>query len=149
MALTTYQETTLRRAAKILENQIRDTDPLTTPDKFREFLRYKLAALEHEVFAAIFLDNRHRLIKYVELAEGTIDSAVVYPREVVKSALNSNAAAVVFAHNHPSGVAEPSDTDIRLTRKLTDSLSLVDIRVLDHFVVGNPSITSMAERGLL
>ena len=97
----------------------------------------------------MFLDNRHRVIEYRELFRGTIDSAAVYPREVVKRCLSSNAAAVIFAHNHPSGVAEPSDTDVRLTRKLIDALALIDVRVLDHLIIGQGVQTSLAERGLM
>lgn len=147
--LTKYQETVLSRAAKILENQVKDCDVLVSPDSTRQFIKYKLAARESEHFAVILLDNRHRVIEYVELFNGTIDTAAVYPREVVKTCLNHNAAAVIFAHNHPSGVAEPSETDINLTRKLVSALGLIDIRVLDHLIVGNPDITSMAERGLM
>jgi len=128
---------------------VRDADVLSSPEAVRHYLSLHLTGLEHEVFAALFLDNRHRVIAYRELFRGTIDSAAVYPREVVKCCLASNAAAVIFAHNHPSGVAEPSDTDVRLTRKLVDALALVDIRVLDHVVVGQGVQTSLAERGLM
>jgi len=128
---------------------VRDADVRSSPEAVRHYLSLHLTGLEHEVFAALFLDNRHRVIAYRELFRGTIDSAAVYPREVVKCCLASNAAAVIFAHNHPSGVAEPSDTDVRLTRKLVDALALVDIRVLDHVVVGQGVQTSLAERGLM
>ena len=101
------------------------------------------------MFAALFLDNRHRVIRYEELFRGTIDGASVHPREVVKAALKLNAAALIFAHNHPSGVAEPSHADERLTRRLRDALGLVDIRVLDHVVIGDQQMVSFAERGLL
>ena len=124
-------------------------DVLSSPDQVRQYLALHLTGLEHEVFAALFLDNRHRVIEYRELFRGTIDSAAVYPREVVKRCLSVNAAAVIFAHNHPSGTAEPSDTDVRLTRKLVDALALVDVRVLDHLVVGQGVQTSLAERGLM
>ena len=102
----------------------------------------------HEIFAVLFLDQRHRVIKFEEMFQGTIDGANVYPREVVKKALHHNAAAVILAHNHPSGVAEPSQSDERITQRLKDALALVDIRVLDHFVIGD-DIVSFAERGLL
>lgn len=128
---------------------VREADVLSSPEAVRQYLSLHLTGLEHEVFAALFLDNRHRIIAYRELFQGTIDSAAVYPREVVKQCLATNAAAVIFAHNHPSGIAEPSDTDIRLTRKLVDALALVDIRVLDHVVVGQGVQTSLAERGLM
>lgn len=124
-------------------------DVLSNPEQVRHYLSLHLAGLGHEVFSGLFLDNRHRVIEYRELFTGTIDSAAVYPREVVKRCLSSNAAAVIFAHNHPSGVAEPSDTDIRLTRKLVDALALIDVRVLDHLIIGQGSQTSLAERGLM
>ena len=124
-------------------------DVLSTPEHVRQYLALHLTGLGHEVFSGLFLDNRHRVIEYRELFRGTIDSAAVYPREVVKYCLSCNAAAVIFAHNHPSGVAEPSDTDVRLTRKLIDALALIDVRVLDHLVIGQGVQTSLAERGLL
>ena len=149
MALIPYQQQTLRRAENILRSLIRETDVLASPEDVRTLIRYRIGAKEAEVFVAIWLDNRHRVIDIVDMFHGTIDSAAVYPREVVKAALAHNAAAVVFAHNHPSTVAEPSDTDVRLTRKLVDGLALIDVRVLDHLVVGGPNITSLAERGLM
>ncbi|MFK7893164.1 MAG: DNA repair protein RadC [Granulosicoccus sp.] len=128
---------------------VRQADVLTSPDQVRQYLSMHLTGLGHEVFSALFLDNRHRVLEYRELFTGTIDSAAVYPREVVKRCLSSNAAAVIFAHNHPSGVAEPSDTDVRLTRKLVDALALIDVRVLDHLIIGQGVQTSLAERGLM
>ena len=129
--------------------EVRECDAMTSPGLVREYLSLHLSGLQHEVFAALFLDNRHRVLEYQHLSTGTIDSAAVYPREVVKRCLSSNAAAVIFAHNHPSGVAEPSDTDVRLTRKLTDALALIDVRVLDHLIIGQGVQTSLAERGLM
>jgi len=129
--------------------EVRECDAMTSPALVREYLSLHLSGLQHEVFAALFLDNRHRVLEYRQLSTGTIDSAAVYPREVVKNCLSSNAAAVIFAHNHPSGVAEPSDTDVRLTRKLTDALALIDVRVLDHLIIGQGVQTSLAERGLM
>ena len=120
----------------------------TSPDSAREFLTAKLAGRESECFAVLFLDNRHRLIEYRELFYGTIDGASVHPREVAKAALELNSAAVIFAHNHPSGETEPSQADLRITQRLKDLLSLMDVRVLDHMIVGR-DITSFAERGLL
>ena len=149
MALTPHQQTTLRRAAKILESLVREQDVLSSPEDVRTLIKCRIGAREHEVFTAVWLDNRHRVIAIVDMFHGTIDSAAVYPREIVKAALAHNAAAVVFAHNHPSLVTEPSDTDVRLTRKLVDALALVDVRVLDHIVVGGPNLTSLAERGLM
>ena len=109
----------------------------------------RFAGLEDEVFACLCLDSRHRVIRYVVLLLGTVVGCSVHPREVVKAALSANAAAVILAHNHPSGVPEPSRADIQLTRRLTDALALVDVRVLDHFVVGGAETVSFAERGLL
>ena len=122
---------------------------LGSPEEVRQFLQLKLRCLEHEVFACLFLDNQHAVIGYEELFRGTIDGASVYPREVVKRCLSLNAAAVIFAHNHPSGIAEPSQADQRLTQRLKAALGTVDIRVLDHFVVGDAEALSFAERGLL
>jgi len=119
------------------------------PGDVRDFLKLKLTQKESEVFAVLFLDNRHRLIQYEEMFFGTINGASVHPREVVKAALRHNAAAVVFAHNHPSGVSEPSQADISLTKKLTEALALVDVRALDHFIVSYECVLSMAERGLI
>ena len=130
-------------------SEVREHDAMTSPGLVREYLSLHLSGLQHEVFAGLFLDNRHRVLEYRQLFVGTIDSAAVYPREVVKYCLSSNAAAVIFAHNHPSGVAEPSDTDVRLTRKLTDALALIDVRVLDHLIIGQGVQTSLAERGLM
>ncbi|CAG0907594.1 unnamed protein product [Cyprideis torosa] len=143
----------LQAALEISRRHIFETvmqgDVLSSPEHVRQYLSMHLTGLEHEVFSALFLDNRHRVIEYRELFRGTIDSAAVYPREVVKRCLSSNAAAVIFAHNHPSGVAEPSDTDVRLTRKLVDALALIDVRVLDHLIIGQGVQTSLAERGLM
>jgi len=145
--------TLLQAALEISRRQVFETvmqgDVLSSPEHVRQYLSMHLAGLGHEVFSALFLDNRHRVIEYRELFTGTIDSAAVYPREVVKRCIASNAAAVIFAHNHPSGVAEPSDTDVRLTRKLIDALALIDVRVLDHLIIGRGVQTSMAERGLM
>lgn len=121
----------------------------TSPDEVKRYLALKLAQREQEVFAVLFLDNRHRLIQYNEMFFGTIDGASVYPREVVKAALQHNAAAVILAHNHPSGVPEPSRADEIITNRLKEALSLVEIRVLDHIVVGGTDTVSLAERGLI
>ena len=119
---------------------------IKSPEKAQEYMRIKLAAFDHEVFVGLFLNNQHHVISCDELAHGTIDFASVYPREVVKAALQHNAAAVIFAHNHPSGVSEPSQADIHITNKLKDALSLFDIRVLDHLVIGE-GVYSFAENG--
>ena len=149
MTLSENEKKVLKRAARIMEREMRYGDALSSPTKVREFLNYRFALLEHEVFGMITLDNRHRVIDYVELFRGTIDGAAVYPREVMKEVLHLNASAVIFSHNHPSGIAEPSDADIAITRKLSDALALIDVRVLDHFIIGHNCSTSLAERGLL
>ncbi len=139
----------LHAARDALARRVRRGTALTSPGLVRDFLRTKLGALEHEVFAALLLDSQNRLIRYVELFRGTLAQTSVYPREVVKTALTENAAAMIFAHNHPSGVAEPSRADELLTQALRQALALVDVRVLDHLVVAGAEITSFAERGLL
>jgi DNA repair protein RadC len=125
----------------------RDQPVFTSPDTVKAFLHSRLVAREHEVFAVMFMDTKHRLIKYAELFRGTIDGASVYPREVVKECLRHNAAAVIFAHNHPSGNPEPSGADRSLTRRLQDALTLIDVRVLDHIIVGDSECCSLSERG--
>ncbi|NNF16343.1 MAG: DNA repair protein RadC [Gammaproteobacteria bacterium] len=132
-----------------LSQKIDRGDPMLKPQDTQDFLQAQLRDRPHEVFCCLLLDNRHRIICFQELFRGTIDGASVHSREVVKLALSTNAAAVIFAHNHPSGVAEPSQADERITRKLQKALALVDIRVLDHFVVGDGKTVSFAERGLL
>jgi DNA repair protein RadC len=138
----------LEMARRYLGESLQRGEPLTSPHLTRQFLSQKLRDYAHEVFAVLFLDQRHRVICFEELFRGTIDGASVYPREVVKQSLQHNAAAVIFAHNHPSGVAEPSQADQHITRRLQDALALIDVRVLDHFVVGD-EVVSFAERGLL
>jgi len=138
-------------ALMILETRIsyRSNSPsLTSPQASKDYVKLQLATYEHEVFACLFLDNTNRVITFEEMFRGTIDSANVYPREVVKACLRNNAAAVIFTHNHPSGVAEPSQADIAITECLKKALALVDIRVLDHLIVGE-EVISFAERGLL
>jgi len=124
-------------------------DAISDPGITRRYLKGKLRGYGREVFACMYLDNQHRLISYEELFFGTIDGASVHPREVVKRVLKHNAAAVIFAHNHPSGVAEPSQADRRITERLKSALLLVDVRVLDHMIVGDQDVLSFAERGLL
>jgi DNA repair protein RadC len=123
--------------------------PLDSPQATRDFLIRRLRDTPHELFCCLHLDNRHRLIAFDELFRGTIDGASVHPREVVKQALARNAAAVILAHNHPSGVAEPSQADELVTRRLREALQLVDIRVLDHMIVADNGCLSFAERGLI
>lgn len=123
--------------------------PLSSPADTRRFLIAQLRDRPSEVFCCLYLDNRHRLIEFEELFRGTIDGAAVHPREVLRRALEHNAAAVILAHNHPSGIAEPSRADELITLRLRDALALVDIRVLDHFIVAGPEALSLAERGLI
>lgn len=122
---------------------------LLSPRDSAAFLKARMEHLPYEVFAALFLDNRHRVLSYEELFRGTLDGASVHPREVVRAALNHNAAAVILAHNHPSGVSEPSAADRNITHQLRDALQLIGVRVLDHLVIGSGEPTSMAARGLI
>ncbi len=136
----------VRRA---LREEVAGRDVLASPDAVRDYLRLALAALPYEMFVALFLDSQNRLLASCELFRGTLAQTSVYPREVVKSALAHNAAGVIFAHNHPSGVAEPSRADELLTAALKQALALVDIRTLDHLIVAGPRVVSFAERGLI
>ena len=149
MAKYAQLRATLELSRRYLRAEIAERDVLTSPEAVRNYLKSRLRVHPHEVFACLFLDNRHRVIEYLELFRGTIDGASVHPREVVREAMRWNAAAVIFAHNHPSGVAEPSQADVRITQRLQDALALVDVRVLDHIVIGEGGGTSFAERGLL
>ncbi len=142
-------QATLEMGRRHLDERLRRGNALSNPQDTQRFLCAKLRDYPHEVFACLFLDNRHRVIQFEELFFGTIDGASVHPREVVKRALHHNAAAVILAHNHPSGIAEPSRADRQITRRLHDALALVDIRMLDHFIVGDGQFTSFAERGLI
>lgn len=139
----------LEMARRHLSAALQAGDALTSPVLVRQYLSARLRHQQREIFAVLFLDNQHRVICYEELFQGTIDGASVYPREVVKAALARNAAAVILAHNHPSGVAEPSQADKRITERLQAALELVDIRVIDHMVVGDCEVVSFAERGFL
>ena len=148
---TLNDDAIIESALNILETRIMycsDAPALTSPEASKNYVKLQLAAYEHEVFACLWLDNRNRVISFNKLFRGTIDGASVYPREVVKAALKHNAAAVIFSHNHPSGVAEPSHADEQITKRLKEALALIDVRVLDHLVVGE-EVVSFAERGLL
>lgn len=136
-------------ARRALNEQMRERDALTSPQAVRDYLRLRLGALHREVFMVLFLDAQHRVIAAEEMFAGTLTQTSVYPREVVGRSLHHHAAAVILAHNHPSGVAEPSQADALLTATLKQALALVDIRVLDHFVVAGNVALSFAERGLL
>ena len=139
----------LEMARRHLSASMKEGDLLTSPDLVRSYLSAQLRHQPHEIFAVLFLDSQHRLIAYDEIFFGTIDGASVYPREVVKKALSHNAAAAILAHNHPSGIAEPSQSDRRITQRLQEALDLVGVRVIDHMVVGDKEVISFAERGLL
>ena len=139
----------VQQALALLECEVREADALATPDAVRDYLRLRLGDRPHAVFAVVFLDTQHRVIETLEMFRGTLSQTSVYPREVVIEALARNAAAVILAHNHPSGHAEPSRADEMLTRTLKSALALVDVRVLDHFIVTRTAVISMAERGLL
>jgi DNA repair protein RadC len=134
---------------RVLLEKARVTSALTSPGSVRDYLRLSLSHREHEVFVCLWLDAQHRVLEAEELFRGTLTQTSVYPREVVKKALRVNAAAVIFAHNHPSGVAQPSQADELLTRNLKEALALVEVRVLDHFIVAGNQAISFAERGLL
>lgn len=144
-------EQVIDRAMQILEDKHKPgSEVLRSPELTGKYLRMKLADLKYEVFGVLMLDNRHRVLEVTELFRGTIDGCAVYPREVVKAALQCNAAAMILYHNHPSGINEPSQADISLTKRLKEALGMVDIRVLDHMIVsGAEPHVSLAERGLL
>lgn len=152
-ALTGEQAARLAASIELARRLLRETlsrgSALDKPAAVRDYLRLKLHDLQHEVFVCVFLDAQNRVLEVEELFRGTLTQTSVYPREVVKRALHHNAAAVIFAHNHPSGIAEPSRADELLTMALKQALALVDVKVLDHFVVGVQSAMSFAERGLI
>src|SRR5438034_2750528 len=143
------QDQTIKRALKILDARMRSAPTLSSPNTVRDYLRLLLHDRGHEVFMCVFLDAQHRVLASIELFRGSLTQTSVYPREVVKEALTHNAAGVIFAHNHPSGVAEPSRADELLTQTLKQALSLVEIKTLDHFIVAGTRTVSFAERGLL
>ncbi len=136
-------------ARRYFEESLPCGEAIRSPADTESFLKARMQHLDHELFCCLYLDNRHRVLRFDELFRGTIDGTSVYPREVVKEALSVNAAAVILAHNHPSGVAEPSQADERITQRLKSALELVDIRLLDHLIVGDGAATSLASRGLL
>ncbi|MAR92733.1 MAG: DNA repair protein RadC [Pseudomonadales bacterium] len=140
----------IQEALSLLTNTIkRKSFSLTSCQAVKSYCRLHLATREHEIFGALFLDSQHRLIEFRELFRGTIDGCSVYVREVAKEALSLNAAAIIFTHNHPSGVCEPSQADIQITKRLQEALTLFDVRVLDHFIVSAEEVVSFAERGLM
>ena len=143
------QQATIREAIGILESRLRATKAFTKPSDVKHFCQLQIAQEKDEHFCCMFMDSQHRLIAFERLFRGTIDAASVYPRVVVRRALELNAAAVIFTHNHPSGIPEPSTADIKITQRLKEALGLIDVRVLDHVVVGLDGTSSMAESGLL
>ncbi|HWA36226.1 MAG TPA: DNA repair protein RadC [Burkholderiales bacterium] len=144
-----YLAAAMEVGRRVLLEKARSTSALTSPGSVRDYLRLSLGHREHEVFVCLWLDAQHRVLEAEELFRGTLTQTSVYPREVVKKALRANAAAVIFAHNHPSGAAQPSQADELLTRNLKEALALVEVRVLDHFIVAGNQALSFAERGLL
>jgi DNA repair protein RadC len=145
-----FEVEVIDRAIAILDSHLKEKGILfDSPEAVRSFLRLQLEREEHEVFGVLFLDTKHRMIEFARMFEGTINAAAVYPREVVKKGLQLNSAAVVICHNHPSGDSTPSSADRHLTVRLKDALALVEIRLLDHFVVGHGEMTSFSEMGLI
>lgn len=139
----------IEMAMSIMRSRFRRGSSISSPEAMRQFLQLQLSPLDHEVFCAVYLDNRHRVLAFEQIFRGTIDGASIHPREVVKLALSYGAAASVLVHNHPSGIAEPSHADRAITIRLRDALALVDVRVLDHVVISGGESVSFAERGLL
>ena len=148
-AKTTQLAAILELCRRVLKQKLQEADTISSPQATREYLQIHFQGLSRERFGCLLLDTRHHVISLEILFEGTLDSAAVYPREVVKQALTLNAASVILCHNHPSGNPEPSQADIRITKKLTEALALIDVKVLDHMIVGHGDIFSMAEHGLL
>ncbi|MGB1907487.1 MAG: RadC family protein, partial [Spongiibacter sp.] len=139
----------MEMSRRYLSEALQRDEVFASAQATRQFLVGRLRGEQREVFAVLYLDNQHRLIAYEPLFYGTIDGAAVYPREIARRALEMHAAALIIAHNHPSGVAEPSDADVRITRRIREALALLDIRLLDHCVVAGPEVVSLAERGLI
>jgi DNA repair protein RadC len=142
-------EAVIELARRSIGEGLKETSTLTSPGAVRDYLRLALGGRPHEVFVCLWLDAQHRVIDFEEAFRGTLTQTSVYPREIVKAALARNAAAVIFAHNHPSGAAQPSQADELLTRNLKEALALVEVKVLDHFIVAGNQAISFAERGLL
>ena len=137
----------LELTSRYIKEELRANPIFTSPQMVRDYLAVQMRGYQREVFVILLLDSRHQLLDFHELFQGTIDMAGVYPREIVKLALQNNAAAVIVAHNHPSGVAEPSQSDIAITKRIKQALALVDIRLLDHFIIGRGAVTSLADTG--
>lgn len=148
-AIELDDEAVLAEADAILERRFKRGATVSTPAASGQYLKNRLARYDYEVFGALMLDTRHRVIAFKELFRGSIDGASVHPREVVRAVIEHNAAAVIFGHNHPSGVSEPSAADRSITLRLRDALALIEVRVLDHLIVGSGTPTSMAQRGMI
>ena len=149
MNLTKREESTITKAMNIIAEKGLSGETLTSSDATRKYLELKLAPEKAEQFLVLFLTNMHKVIACVVMFKGTIDGAAVYPREIVRAVIEHNAAAVILAHNHPSGDPEPSQADIAITKKIKAALNTIDVRVLDHIVVGRGSTVSLANRGLI
>lgn len=137
----------IEQARQILKRRVRKGTVLSSPNQVREYLKHEYGNLEHEIFWVLYLDSQHKILAKEPMFRGTIDGSVVYPREIVKACVQHNAGAVIFAHNHPSGLCEPSSADRRITERLTNALALIDVRVLDHFITGDGESYSFAEAG--
>ena len=147
---TASDDEVIAKALSIIKRRLRKPgEAMTSPQSVKDYLTIKLAELEHEVFFTLWLDGQHRVIQFGSMFRGTMNQTSVYPREVVKEALRLNAGAVIFAHNHPSGMPEPSRADEMLTKTLQEALALVDVKVLDHIIVGGTTTVSFAEKGLI
>ncbi|EPB4256524.1 RadC family protein [Yersinia enterocolitica] len=149
LTLSCHEDLILQQAQSIIENRYIRGDKMFSTQAVREYLKFKLAPLEHEVFSVLLLDNQHRILAYEELFRGTLNTVSIYPREIVKLSLRYNAGAIILVHNHPSGEPEPSHADKEITNKLKSVLELLDIQVLDHLIVAGTKVVSLAERGLL
>lgn len=149
IAKYTQLQAVLEMARRALDEELKNGNAMNSPEMVRDFLRLSLANKQHEVFIGIFLDAKNHTIATEELFSGTLTQASVYPREIVKRALHHNAAAIIFAHNHPSGIAEPSHADKILTQSLKQALAMIDVKVLDHFIIGNGTTMSFAEQNLI
>lgn len=149
IAKYTQLQAVLEMARRTLSEELKNGNAMNSPEMVRDFLRLSLANKQHEVFIGIFLDAKNHTIATEELFSGTLTQASVYPREIVKRALHHNAAAIIFAHNHPSGIAEPSHADKILTQSLKQALAMIDVKVLDHFIIGNGTTMSFAEQNLI
>ncbi len=144
-----YMQAALELGRRFLGQKIQRQDVMTNPESVNDFLSFHLRDRGQEIFAVLFLDNRHQVIKYKEMFQGTLGSASVHPREIIKQVLHYNAAAIIIAHNHPSGVAEPSQSDADITVKIQKALQLIDVRLLDHIIVGDGEFVSLSNRGII